>query len=52
MASASIRPDTGFREKDKATAFWHFIDICLQDNETGSPARCPHGNCVTAKIDP
>jgi hypothetical protein len=50
MATASIRPDTEFRE-NKATRAWHFIDICLQDKETDLPARCPSGNCVTAKID-
>jgi hypothetical protein len=51
MAVASIRPDTEFREEDRATASWHYIDICLQDSEQDLPARCPHGNCVTAKID-
>jgi hypothetical protein len=51
MAAASIRPDTEFREEDKATASWHYIDICLQDSETDLPARCPHENCITAKID-
>src|SRR5690348_7157146 len=33
MATASIRPDTEFREEDRATAPWHYIDICLQDSE-------------------
>jgi S1/P1 Nuclease len=51
MAAASIRPDTEFREEDRATASWHYIDICLQDSETDLPARCPHGTCITAKID-
>jgi hypothetical protein len=51
MVAASIRPDTEFREEDKTTRPWHFIDICLQDKETDLPARCPQGNCVTAKID-
>jgi hypothetical protein len=51
MAAASIRPDTEFREEDGSTALWHFIDICLQDSEQDLPERCPHGNCVTAKID-
>ena len=51
MAAASIRPDTEFRNEDRATAQWHFIDICLQDKEADIPARCPQGNCVTAKID-
>jgi hypothetical protein len=51
MAAASIRPDTEFREEDRTTAPWHFIDICLQDSEAHIPARCPQGNCVTAKID-
>jgi len=51
MEEASIRPDTEFRDEDKATARWHFIDICLQDRRADIPARCPGGNCVTAKID-
>jgi hypothetical protein len=51
MAAASIRPDTEFRSEDRTTASWHYIDICLQDTEQGVPARCPQGNCVTAKID-
>jgi hypothetical protein len=33
MAAASIRPDTEFRDEDRSTARWHFIDICLQDKE-------------------
>src|SRR5260370_42070613 len=51
MEVASNRPDFEFRAKDKATAPWHFIDICLQDRRTDVPARCPRGNCVTAQID-
>jgi hypothetical protein len=51
MAVASIRPDTEFREEDRSTASWHYIDICLQDGQQDLPARCPHGNCVTGKID-
>ena len=51
MEAASIRPDTEFREEDRTTASWHFIDICLQDKEADLPLRCPQGNCVTAKID-
>jgi hypothetical protein len=51
MAAASIRPDTEFRKEDRSRASWHFIDICMQDNEQDLPKRCPHGNCVTAKID-
>jgi hypothetical protein len=51
MAAASIRPDTEFREHDRSTASWHYIDICLQDSERDLKARCPQGNCVTAKID-
>ncbi|MGH7923356.1 MAG: S1/P1 nuclease [Candidatus Binatus sp.] len=50
MEAAANRPDTEFRE-DKRTGTWHFIDICLQDRRTEVPARCPGGNCVTAKID-
>lgn len=51
MEAASNRPDTEFRDQDKSTAPWHFIDICLQDRPSDIPARCPGGNCVTAKID-
>jgi hypothetical protein len=51
MAAASIQPDTEFREEDRSTAPWHYIDICLQDKESDLPARCPNGNCVTAKIN-
>ena len=51
MEVASMRPDIEFREKDKSTAPWHFIDICLQDRRADVPARCPGGKCVTGKID-
>ena len=51
MEVASIRPDTEFREEDRTTASWHYIDICLQDSKVDLPTRCPNGNCVTAKID-
>ena len=51
MEAASILPDTEFRDEDHATAAWHFIDICLQDRRADIAARCPGGNCVTAKID-
>jgi S1/P1 Nuclease len=51
MAAASIRPDTEFRREDRSTAPWHYIDICLQDEGSDIGARCPNGNCVTAKID-
>ena len=51
MEAASVRPDSEFREEDRSTAPWHFIDICLQDRRIDVPARCPGGNCVTGKID-
>ena len=51
MVAASIRPNTEFREEDRATAPWHYINICLQDGKLDLPARCPPDNCVTAKID-
>ena len=51
MEVASNRPDNEFREEDRSTAPWHFIDICLQDRRADVPARCPGGNCVTGKID-
>ncbi|HZC46802.1 MAG TPA: S1/P1 nuclease [Candidatus Acidoferrum sp.] len=51
MEAASIRPDTEFRDEDSRTSRWHFIDICLHDRRADVDARCPGGNCVTAKID-
>jgi hypothetical protein len=51
MAIASIRADTEFREQDRSTAAWHFIDICLQDSKSDIPARCPGGACATVKVD-
>jgi len=51
MEAASILPDTEFRDEYPATKPWHFIDICLQDRRADVPARCPRGDCVTAKID-
>jgi hypothetical protein len=51
MEAASIRPDWEFRDEDPKTKPWHFIDICLQDRRSDIAARCPGGNCVTAKID-
>jgi len=51
MEAASIRPDTEFRDEDRRTEPWHFIDICLQDRRTDVAARCSGGNCVTGKID-
>jgi hypothetical protein len=50
MAAASIRPDTEFRA-DPSTHPWHYIALCLQDTRSDLHARCPGGNCVTAKID-
>jgi len=50
MAAASILPDTEFRA-DPSTHSWHYIALCLQDTRADLAARCPHGNCVTAKID-
>lgn len=51
MEAASIRPDFEFRDEDSSTKPWHFINLCLQDRRADIPARCPHGNCVTRKID-
>jgi len=51
MERASTIPDSRFRDEDSATAPWHYINICLQDNRQDVPARCPRGNCVTGKID-
>ena len=51
MEAASIRPDTVFRDEDKSTAPWHFIDICLQDQRADVPKRCPTTGCVTDKIN-
>jgi hypothetical protein len=51
MALAAIRPDTEFREEDRSTAPWHFIDLCLQDQMGDISQRCADNNCVTGKID-
>jgi hypothetical protein len=51
MEIASTIPDSKFREEDSATAPWHFINICLQDQRRDVAGRCPRGNCVTGKID-
>jgi S1/P1 Nuclease/Metal binding domain of Ada len=51
MEAASIRPDTEFRDEDRRTEPWHFINLCLQDRRADVPARCRDGNCVTGKID-
>jgi hypothetical protein len=51
METASVLPDTKFRDADERTKPWHYIDICLQDRRTDVDARCPGGDCVTAKID-
>jgi hypothetical protein len=51
METASVLPDTRFREEDRRTAPWHFIDICLSDTRADIGRRCRGGNCVTAKID-
>jgi len=51
MESASVRPDSEFREEDRSTVPWHFIDICLQDARVDIPKRCPGADCVTGKID-
>src|SRR5215813_6134976 len=51
MAAAAIRTDTQFRDTNPETKPWHFIDLCLQDQQTDLPARCPDQQCVVAKID-
>lgn len=51
MAYASMRPDVEFKEEDPATKPWHYVDLCLQDHRGDIDARCPRGDCVTAKID-
>jgi hypothetical protein len=60
MAAASIRPDTEFREEDRSTAPWHFIDIRLQDKQADNrhgahkgivsqqKSMRMRGGCVTA----
>lgn len=51
METVSVLPDTVYREEDRSTAPWHYIDICLQDRRADVAARCPGGDCVTGKID-
>ncbi len=51
MEEASVRPDKEFRDQDRRTEPWHFINICLQDRRADVPARCQRGDCVTSKIE-
>jgi nuclease S1 len=30
MAAASLRPDTEFRDEDRTSVQWHFLDICFK----------------------
>ena len=50
MATVSVLPDTEFRNRDRSTMSWHFINLCLQDHRNELAARCD-GNCVVAKIN-
>src|SRR5271156_5099002 len=40
MEAAAILPDTEFRDQDRRTAPWHFIDLCLQDQRSDISNRC------------
>jgi len=51
MAVLTVLPDTDFRERDRRTQRWHFIDICLQDQRSDLAARCPRNQCVIGKIN-
>lgn len=49
MAVASTWPDeTKGRTR---TGDWHYIDVALQDSKKDLKKRCPHDNCVTARIE-
>ena len=45
MAKQAIRPDREFRPRDKSTAPWHFVDLCLQDTEGEISKRCNRDQC-------
>ncbi len=51
MAQAAIRPDIEFRTSAPETLDWHFMNLCRQDTAADERARCPAGNCLTARID-
>jgi S1/P1 Nuclease len=50
MAASSIRPDTEFRDQDRATVQWHFIEYAFRRRNRICGA-VPAGECITAKID-
>lgn len=47
LAQASTWPD---ENRNQTSGRWHFINLALQDSKSDIPARCPHDNCVTARI--
>ncbi len=51
MARAAVRPDLEFRTSAPETVAWHYIYICRQDTAADEQARCPGGDCVTARLD-
>jgi hypothetical protein len=41
MEAASVRPDSEFREEDRSTAPWHFINILSARPSTGRSEAMP-----------
>jgi nuclease S1 len=48
MAAASTWADDV--KAQSHTGRWHFIDIALEDSRDDLPKRCPHRDCITARI--
>ena len=51
IAAVSLLPDTEFRDRDRQTIRWHFINLCLQDDREEVATRCVARQCVTGKIN-
>jgi hypothetical protein len=50
MARAALRPDLEFRTSAPETVAWHYIYLCRQDTQADEHARCPNGDCITARL--
>jgi hypothetical protein len=43
MAAASLRPDTEFRDEDRTSVQWHFLDICFKTRKQIYPCDARKG---------
>lgn len=48
LGAASLWADQ--TKAETHTANWHYIDLALEDSKSDIPARCPHENCVPARV--